>query len=214
MSGPRCGFTCLNASWSSLSAYSTINGILPMLYCVQLYISSVIIVGPDPVRMIMAVDAMVAQSLIVGPVEPIQFERVLDVQNQIKVAGCHQSTTHAGEGLKKIHILLWEKTSWGCKDVFDIVSLTITMLTPGSHTINDELKAEFEVSTYKQLSKFNPFLQRSTIQVLGWHTCATLRPTWPNVRSIVVWKLFHNRASYLDLSTNRHTSLYHYPTLI
>ena len=80
-----------------------------MLYCVQLYISSVIIVGPDPVRMIMAVDAMVAQSLIVGLVEPIQFERVLDVQNQIKVAGCHQSTTHAGEGLEEKFMYYCEK---------------------------------------------------------------------------------------------------------
>lgn len=59
--------------------------------------------------MIMAVDAMVAQSLIVGLVEPIQFERVLDVQNQIKVAGCHQSTTHAGEDLKEKFIYYCEK---------------------------------------------------------------------------------------------------------
>ena len=84
-----------------------------MLYCVQLYISSVIIVGPDPVIMIMAVDAMVAQSLIVGPVEPIQFERVLDVQNQIKVAGCHQSTTHAGEGPQKNSYIIVRKNFVG-----------------------------------------------------------------------------------------------------
>ena len=78
-----------------------------VVLCTIIYFLRVI-VGPDPVRMIMAVDAMATQSLVVGLVAPIQFERVLDVQNQIKVTGCHQSTTHAGEVGREenIHTLL------------------------------------------------------------------------------------------------------------